>query len=461
MKKTISLFLMITLSSLSLNAQEKFKKLWLQVEKHEVDGLPKSALKIVEKIYNSATKENNSPQIIKTLFYKSKFALTLEENAQLKVIQEFKKHISESEFPTKNVLQNVLANLYWQYFTQNRYKFYNRTKIANKGGALSSSVKVQDFRTWDLNTLFEEIKAYYSASLSNEKGLQKIAVTKFSDILQIQNDAKIYRPTLFDFLANNALEFYKTFENSITKPSYQFKINAPSYLSDTKTFLHLKIVSKDSVSLQLHALKMYQKIIAFHLAKKNTNALAIIDIERLSFVNKNATFNDKEPILLATLKSSKEKYKNLEASGLYAFEIAKIYKNQADNYNSNTKNRFKNKEAITICNQIIKKFPKSLGAQKCAILKSQIEQKTVHIRAEKYIPIDKNSRLQINYKNIGRLYFSTYKTTENQRIKLNKTYNNKDKIKFINKLKPLQNWSNKLRNGKGYLEDTTEVIVPK
>ncbi|WP_299012215.1 hypothetical protein [uncultured Polaribacter sp.] len=76
--------------------------------------------------------------MIKSLLYQKKFALTLEENAQLKVITNFKKHIAKSNFPTKNVLQNILANLYWQYFTQNRYKFYRRTTVARNSVSSSS-----------------------------------------------------------------------------------------------------------------------------------------------------------------------------------------------------------------------------------------------------------------------------------------------------------------------------------
>ena len=89
MKKFTTTIVMILLFSLTTNAQNDFEKLWQQVEKFEVDGLPKSALKIVEEIYTKAEKTNNSPQIIKSLFYKSKFSLTLEEDAQLKVIHNF------------------------------------------------------------------------------------------------------------------------------------------------------------------------------------------------------------------------------------------------------------------------------------------------------------------------------------------------------------------------------------
>ena len=120
-----------------------------------------------DKIYLKAEKENNTSQLIKSLLYKSKFSLILEEDAQLSIINNFKKHISKSTFPTKNVLQNMLANLYWQYFSQNRYKFYNRTKTAEKVDAI-------DFRTWDLNTLFKEIHTYFKASLESSEKLQEI-----------------------------------------------------------------------------------------------------------------------------------------------------------------------------------------------------------------------------------------------------------------------------------------------
>jgi TonB-dependent SusC/RagA subfamily outer membrane receptor len=443
MKKFTTIIVMILLFSLTTNAQKDFEKLWQQVEKFEVDGLPKSALKIVEEIYTKAEKTNNSSQIIKSLFYKSKFSLTLEEDAQLKVIHNFKEQIAKNVSPTKNVLKNVLANLYWQYFTQNRYKFYNRTKTQDK-------VDVNDFRTWDLDTLFEEIHTYFKASLQEEKLLQKINIEEFSDILQLQHTAKIYTPTLFDFLANNALQFYKSSETSITKPSYQFTIDSSDYLSDAKTFSTLKITSKDSLSLELNALKIYQKLLHLHNITNNKNAFANIDVQRINFVYQNATFENKDGILLETLKKSEENFKNDEASGLYAFEIAEIYKNKA-----------KNKEALDICNTVIKDFPKSLGAQKCFVLKNQIEQKTLSILAEEYIPIAKNSRLLVTYKNVEKLFFTGYKINQKQLEEFNKIYKFDDKKEFINTLEKLKTWNHKLRNEDDYLEHSTEVIVPK
>ncbi|MCL7763676.1 MG2 domain-containing protein [Polaribacter sp. Z014] len=456
MKKITSTLIMILAFASISNAQNSFENLWLQVEGFEIDNLPQSALKIVDKIYTEAEKEHNSPQLIKSLFYKSKFSLTLKEDAQLKVIENFKKHIATSTFPTKNVLENILGNLYWQYFNVNRYKFYNRTKTANK-------VDNNDFRTWGLETLFKEIHCHFESSLENAEELQKTGVYDYSDILQISKESKTYRPTLYDFLANNALEFYKSSETSITRPSYKFSIDNPDFLGNYNTFSKLNITSKDTLSLEFNALKIYQELILFHLKNNNLDALVDIDIHRLNFVNNHATFNDKEAILVSTLKASKEKTKTNEASGLYAFEIAKTYNNKANSYLANTaeKDRYKNKEALEICNSIIKRFPKSLGAKKGTILKNLILEKTLFITAEKSIPIQKNSRLLINYKNIDTLNFKVYKITNKQLYQFNKVYQLKEKIKLINTLENVSNWTSKLRNENDYLQHSTEVIVPK
>ena len=115
------------------NAQNNdYNAQWKKVQQFELDGLQKSALEIVNAIAVKAKKDGNNNQIIKSLIYKSKFVLLLEEDAQLNIISNFKTEIAVSKFPVTNILEGVLANLYWQYFQQNRYKFYNRTQTAEK-----------------------------------------------------------------------------------------------------------------------------------------------------------------------------------------------------------------------------------------------------------------------------------------------------------------------------------------
>src|SRR5690606_35699387 len=110
-------------------------------------------------------------------------------------------------------------------------------------------VTIEDFRTWDLQTLFEEIHLHYQNSLQNAVKLQLELLSKYDSILNTQKDSKIYRPTLFDFLNHNALEFYTTNETNITKPAYKFEVDNPQFLGDTETYTNLVLDSKDTTSL--------------------------------------------------------------------------------------------------------------------------------------------------------------------------------------------------------------------
>ena len=148
--KTATVLIFIIFFSQMANAQqnnESYETLWKKIQKYENEGLTKSALGVAETISEKAKKEKNSPQIVKSLLFISKYALTLEEDAQLKIISDFKTEIANTTSPTKNVLESYLANLYWQYYQQNTYQFYNRTETDVK-------VDATDFTTWDLNRLF-------------------------------------------------------------------------------------------------------------------------------------------------------------------------------------------------------------------------------------------------------------------------------------------------------------------
>ncbi|MBT8309789.1 MAG: alpha-2-macroglobulin, partial [Flavobacteriaceae bacterium] len=434
---------------------QDFSSDWKKVEAFEKEGLPKSALKVVEEIEANAKKYDVPAQKIKVLLFKSKYALTLEEDAQLKIIDDFRSEIEKNEFPTKNMLESVLANLFWQYFQQNRWQFYNRTKTESK-------VDPNDFRTWDLQTLFDEIHLHFQASLENGLLAQRTELGLFDDILHTQEDSKIFRPTLFDFLNHNALAFYKTPENQITKPAYKFEISDEKLLSDAMVFSTITIESKDSSSLQLNALKIFQDLTQFHIRDGSPKALADINIERLLFVKQNATFTNKDKLLLEALKVERELHGNNDISALYDFEIANILHQQGQTYNykTNVEPRWKLKEAIDICNRVISFFPESIGAQKCKVLKNTIETKTLSIRNEDNVPINQVAKVLVNYKNFDQLHFKVFPLTQNQLERFQKIYRKEEQIKFINNLDATKEWSSILKNEHDYQAHSTEIVIP-
>ncbi|MBT8273105.1 MAG: alpha-2-macroglobulin, partial [Bacteroidia bacterium] len=455
MKHVFTLLMIVLFANLSQAQNNDFDDLWKQVDQFETDGLPKSALEIVDQISIKAEADKNAPQQVKVLLFKSKFALSLEEDAQLKIISDFKSKISKSEFPTSHLLENILAKLYWQYFQQNRWRFYNRTNTAEK-------VDASDFRTWDLQTLFDEIHLHYQNSLKNGLLLQQEYLTQYDAIISKQDGSRIFRPTLFDLLAHNALEFYKSDENSITKPAYKFEIDDPAYLRDAVAFSQLRIESRDSSSLQLNALKIYQDLIQFHLKKGDPHALADVNIQRLLYTKEKASFEEKNELLINTLTIESERTSTHTVSGLYDYEIALIYSQQGSSYQPirNESNQWKKADALKICESVLSKFPGSTAATKCNLLKQTIMNPSVQLSTEGFLPIEKNAKILVRYKNLDTLNFRVYKLTRNQLKRFENIYRKEEQLNFIKKLSVVTQWQSNLRNEKDYQIHSTEVLLP-
>ncbi|MEA1785913.1 MG2 domain-containing protein [Arenibacter sp. GZD96] len=456
--KHIYLALTVILFSQMMNAQspnDSYEALWKKVQQLENEALTKSALTVVETIGEKAKKENNSAQIVKALLYTSKYALILEEDAQLKIVKDFKNQIAKSSFPTKNILESYLANLYWQYFQQNRYQFYNRTNTENK-------VDSTDFRTWDLLTIFNEIGLHFDNSLQNPEGLQQEKISNYNDVLIQQDGSEILRPSLFDLLAHTALDFYKSGENAITRPADKFEIDNPEYLCENFQFTQLKFQSNDTTSQQLKALQLYQRILASHKENPAMTAFVDVDIARLKYTYQHAVFPEKDQLFVQVLQNSAEQFKKDALGGLYLYEVAEIYNQWADHYQpkTDTTHQWKRKEAFELCEQIITNYPKSSAAEKSKALQANILYRSLHLTSEKHIPVDAPSRLLVNYRNRDSLQFAAYQISESNRKKLDKLYHEPEQLAFIKKLKVVKQWETGLKNEGDYQTHSTEVIVP-
>ena len=191
----------------------QFTSFWKQVDSLSNLGQPQSALDIVNKIYAQAKAEKNDPQVIKAIIYRIRLNSDFQENFLAKTIQTLQKEISVSGNPSRQILQSILAEVYWKFYQNNQYRFHDRTQV--KPNAPDS------IETWDLKTISAAITNTYLLSLENPDTLKCIPIGKFDAILDCEpfNDknpaaqtavaAKFY-PTLYDFLAGRALDFFTT-----------------------------------------------------------------------------------------------------------------------------------------------------------------------------------------------------------------------------------------------------------
>ncbi|MDJ1471666.1 alpha-2-macroglobulin family protein [Xanthocytophaga flava] len=424
---------------------------WKQVQQFEDKGLPESALKVVNEIYQKAKTEKNSAQLVKAVIHQFKFADYKEENAFVKNINELRTQISSADFPVKPVLHSMLAEMYWNYYTNNRWRFRNRSETVNFNN--------EDIETWGLDKLIQETFHEHQLALQNAEESKKLKIDVYQEVLHSGNtEGRVVRPTLYDFLAHRALGFYTSEEVEITKPAYSFTISSGDYLKDAQSFANLQLASQDTLSQKFHALQIYQELIRFHLKDADPDALVTLDIERLSFVKQHLTLTTKNELYLAALQSLEEKTIKNPVSTRVTHAIAQIWVEKGGQYKplQSDEHKFDLKKAYEICDQAKKRFPQSDGAALCHNLQISLEQKSLAAKVEKVNLPNLPFRTLVTYRNVTEVHWRLVKVNREevhaQRMKWRNNYNVDQEQKFLE-------WSTAkpaLKTGKYTLSDDKE-----
>ncbi len=430
----------------------EYIKNWKKVEDLEKKGLTKSALAEVLVIYNLAIKDNNDAQQIKSCMYQIKYHNLVDEDSKENNIFFVDTLIDKAKVPAKNILQSMQAEMFWQYLQNNRWKFYDRTKLKEE--------KSKDISTWSIDKVHSVITKLYKASLQNESLLKATSLTDFEAIIIKGENTRQLRPTLYDFIAHRALAYFMIDENQVTKPAYEFKINDSKAFASVAEFVSTSFKTKDTASLQHTALLLLQNILKFHAADAKPDALIDADLIRLDFVNNNATIEGKEKLYEAALKDIETRFAAIPSSAQAGYLRAKIYYTRGQQFdaNSKTENQYELKRAKELCEAVIKKFPKSEGGINCQNLIGSILQPSLNIATEKVNTINDPFRTLVSYKNVPKVYFRIVKTSREEMKKFDRRDYDKLWASYV-ALKPVKSWSVILPNLNDFQQHATEIKI--
>jgi TonB-dependent SusC/RagA subfamily outer membrane receptor len=451
MRSTLLLLLVVLLYYPAHAQKDFYSRHWSDVYKHEIKNLPQSALTIVDTIYYQAKKDKNITEITKAVLYQSKFALILQENAELVVVEKFKKEIEASQPPLRNVLESMLAQVYWQYFQMNRWKYYGRSTV-------SSTVSDADFRTWDAAAILREIEQHYQRSLKNKTLLQNTRLETFDDILALAEHSRRYRPTLYDFLAHYALDFYETDEAALRNPGANNTFEVGHYFSpiDDVTFNDSTLASG-----QYEALKLYKEMLAFHRQRRDTNAYVNLEIDRLKFVAEHSAVPGDDALLKNALTSLKKVYNRHAAATLVDLELAMSLFNEGATYDrEDTTHRWKKKHALQLCNDATTRFPESDGAKRCDVLKARILAQALSIKAERLLPLSRPSRLLVSFTNLSNLFIHIYPLAAKLEDAFFLEKNDSLRIALLANKVADSVWQVVLPKTNDYQDHSTELVLP-
>jgi TonB-dependent SusC/RagA subfamily outer membrane receptor len=396
------LVLLVLLYSINIASAQSYQKINNRIDSLTEIGLPKSALGEVDKLDELARKEKNVPMQIKAVLYRMKFQSFIEENALVSIINRLKLDIQQASYPAKPVLQSLLADMYHQYYEQNRWQFSQRSHLEKPS---------DDFTQWDIQTIISETTRLYHASLSEAKIEQSTPIDVLDGILKGDTTTRYLRPTLYDLLVHRALDFFLSDEPTLTKPKLTFVINDARFFSDNHAFVDITIKTADTASTYYIGLRYLQQATLFHLQNHHDEALADLDIKRMDFLHNKTTLADKDSLYTTALKQIASTFSNKPISTDAWVALAK-YEQRKDSL----------KSAMQYARKAIDPFPESMGGQNADILMKELQKKELSISVENLNIPGEPLLAQIQYRNIKTAGCKIYRLTQAQ----NKQYEDKN-----------------------------------
>ena len=458
--KKFNVFLVITaVAVLSLGFilrsedKNEYKSEWKQIEKLVEKGLPKSALKIVDSIYFEAKKSDNTPQVLKSLIYRVSLQSQYEEDHLVNAIGVFEQELQNTSAPEKQLLQSMLAEMYSWYYQQNRWKINDMTSVIG--------LEEKDIRKWDAVRLNTQIREYYLASLKDKERLEGIAIEAFSAILNVEEkdqEAYILWPTLYDLLANRAIEYFSTQDAQLAKIGDAHTLSK-NYLAPVKDFVNIDFKDDDLIELRL-----YQRLLAFHLKENNTAALVDLDLKRLQYVYSKLTESEEhQETYLNILTGLRKNYQNDPVFVEISYNIASIYFQNGIRYNPNAsdKYRWELNKADSICREAINAFPDTIKSNACQNLINDINQVNFNLQLANVELPGKPFLGYLSFKNTTRLHFKIVEVDPDQYREHSLTYRGKDQLLKYLKNPEVHSWSVDLPDTKDHQSHATEISIPK
>jgi uncharacterized protein YfaS (alpha-2-macroglobulin family) len=371
--------------------KETAADLWKKVRQAENDGLPQTAVESLKKIVALALEGKNQPEFLRALSRQVILESAVKGNKPENRVVRLKEEIGKAPVGWRPMMKLILAEWYWQYYSRNRWRFLNRSATEGLDEA--------DFTTWDLPKLFREIDALYREVLKDESALKKTPLAEVKDFLVPGTQPASLRPTLFDFVVFEALDFYTSAEQAGAAPEDAFVIEADSAaFGPAGAFLRFEPKTEDVESPKLQALRLFQKVMAFHRDDADRDVFLDADLHRLRYVRSAAGGEDVSALYQKRLRelveaNPKSPFASL-ACASWADELAE---------------EDKPAEAFDVANRGLKLHPDSPGAANCRAILARITAKEYDLRAETVIVPGGPAKLRVRYRNVTSLRFRAVK----------------------------------------------------
>lgn len=371
-----------------------------------------------------------------------------EDNELDSIYQKINIQIKEQQNNPANlaIWHNLMAQFLISYYNDHEYEIMYITQLAD-------SIP-ENILEWDLQTLIGQIVYHFQQSINDETFLLNESIKTYEPLLDSLCSIT-YRPTLFDFLAYQFIDFLSTTAVKLPIPSTPFVINNAEYWSDHQSFANINIDSPDSLSFSYLTLKTFQLLTRGHLNDKSNKPIIDATIKRLQYLDETASLENRSHLQLATLEKMEKMYNGTSGYEMITYELGQFYMLRANQYDAQLHPDYKDDlvKAVEWFQKTIKANATCLEAINAKIKISDIQQKTVALITNNVLIADQENLIQIQYQNCTKISMRIIAVTEDE-------LNNNNLINVLLKRTPIYENTFTVTDNKNYRKQTGNLLLP-
>jgi len=414
-------------------------QLWQEIDSLEKERLPRSAAQKVIDLKASAHSQQLWADYVKAVIYLNKLKRE-PNNWQLgDVIADIEEEANLVPQPARSIIYSYLGQLYSQYLAENYWRIKDRKEGEGK-----------DVVDLSITQLQARANEYYLKSISSDI-LREAHVKDFQSLVEMDSVFTNVWTSMFDILAYRALQHFSS-PDFTRQPVYtNYPIDQDVYLATCEEFAKFALPNPTKDNASYETLRLFQKLVTTYKARPAL--LLEYDLMRLQFVFQRSTIPNKNLLYVNRLNELINSNKEIS-------EVTLAYRALADYYMqvSVEDDSLSWARAYETCRAAQDLFPTSRGAKKCLQTINQLETKSLRVVQEQVSLPDHSMLVQIDYRNVDKLFGKVVKLTEDERAEFQQISYDKQ-IEFLNKRAAVQQNTYHLSLPTDYREHSTEVIL--
>lgn len=425
--------LLIAFFCSTLMTAQNFSKEWKEIYQLEKEGSYKTLKTNVDALYRKAHKNKNEVQVLKTFFYRQKFAKEI--GTSVPDVDQIKLEIGSVSEATKLFYYLIEATELHNEMLKNPYGISRRVQTTVP---LTEKSKTE----WTKADYLSQLKRLQTLTFANSSILFQ-SIKPYEEVILIKDGQNGLFENYFEFFAMEWIHIYHSLE------SYGLTTTLEELNISTKVLdLSDNFYQTDFTENGLQAVKLYQQLEEYYLLKNSSYFFDKVRYNRL----KNYGYKSEKDTRILLYDYFLQSAKTKEFIDKSWFDLATLFVQERTE-----KGFAKADELLTI---LLEKNPEEFVKNDAIKLKNEIHRKTIKLTAPSYAHSEERIKMLANYRNVDSLYNALYLIEDEDVFNSVEHPLDFDIYRKNNFAKEVVIFF-PMRNFQKYIENSTEVFIPK